>query len=133
MKTMKKVLIFAIILSAYTFVMHITGIGCPFKWLTGISCPGCGLSRSVVCARQLDFAGMVENHALMPLIVGLFIFILIFEDKCSKKVKNIVYISCLSSAMIYYIYRMFILQSDVLQFNIYDGVMYKIINTIASF
>lgn len=44
------------------------GIGCPVKWLTGISCAGCGMTRAVFCAAQLQFARALRYHPLYPLL-----------------------------------------------------------------
>ena len=38
---------------------------CPFYALTGVPCPGCGLTRAGLCLLQLDFAGA---FALNPAI-----------------------------------------------------------------
>ena len=35
-----------IALCAAVFVLHVTGIHCPIKYLTGVSCPGCGMTRA---------------------------------------------------------------------------------------
>jgi len=40
------------------------GIPCPIKLLTGLSCPGCGLTRAWLCALQGDLAGALAYHPL---------------------------------------------------------------------
>lgn len=45
-------------------VLHLVGIGCPIRWLTGISCAGCGMTRAWLCALRLDFAGAFAAHPL---------------------------------------------------------------------
>lgn len=42
--------------------------GCPFKAMTGLDCPGCGMTRGVYALLQGDPIGMV-NHNLLLLIV----------------------------------------------------------------
>lgn len=125
MKTFKKLFAFGSILGLYTFIMHITTIGCPIKWATGVSCPGCGLSRSVICALQFDFAGMIESHALMPLIIFMLLFAVLFEDKFSRKTSNIIIFSGAFLVLSYYLYRMIYLDTTILQFSIQDGAIYK--------
>ena len=39
--------------SLYTFVIG----RCPILWLTGVPCPGCGMTRALTHAVRLDFAG----------------------------------------------------------------------------
>ena len=40
------------------------GIGCPIRSLTGIPCPGCGLTRAWKAALQLEFADAFRYHPL---------------------------------------------------------------------
>ena len=43
---------------------------CPFRLLTGIPCPGCGMGHSLVFALRGDFAGSFHSHPLgIPLLV----------------------------------------------------------------
>ena len=46
---------------------YLTGIGCPIKFLTGISCPGCGMSRAWASVASLDFAKAFAFHPLFLL------------------------------------------------------------------
>ena len=69
-------------------IFYITGIGCPIKWLTGISCAGCGLTRACLSALQLDFAAAFSYHPLffmIPIVVVLYIC----KDKMPKQVQNV--------------------------------------------
>jgi hypothetical protein len=44
---------------------------CPFRLLTGLPCPGCGLTRSVVALAHADLTAAVHLHPLGPALVGL--------------------------------------------------------------
>jgi hypothetical protein len=44
---------------------------CPFKYLTGIDCPGCGFQRSVLALLQGD---MQKSFSLYPAAVPLLLF-----------------------------------------------------------
>lgn len=49
--------------------------GCPFRLLTGISCPGCGMTRALSALLKLDFTLAYEMHPLvflLPLAVLIF-------------------------------------------------------------
>jgi len=39
---------FCLLLGVYVAFITLTGIGCPIRFSTGISCPGCGMSRAVL-------------------------------------------------------------------------------------
>lgn len=50
---------------------HLAGISlwaCPFLSLTGLPCPGCGLTRSCGCLLRGDLAQSVSYHAFGPVI-----------------------------------------------------------------
>ena len=64
MKKGKDLLVFAAIAAAAYFVSHITGIGCPIKFLTGISCGGCGMTRAWLSVAALDIKGAFYYHRL---------------------------------------------------------------------
>ena len=46
-------------------------IPCPFKYLTGIDCPGCGFQRAVIALVKCDFH---KSFALYPAAVPLLLF-----------------------------------------------------------
>jgi hypothetical protein len=58
--------------------------GCPFRLITGIPCPGCGMTHAFLAAFRGDFADAFRWHPLFPLVmlmmagyaVSVFIFIM---------------------------------------------------------
>lgn len=82
---------------------------CPFAIVTGLPCPGCGLTRAAFCVLRLDFAGAFEMHAFIyPCIV---IAVICFINRYFLEKKNfmpmglIITVGCIM--IIYWIWRLF--------------------------
>jgi hypothetical protein len=43
--------------------------GCLFRTVTGIPCPGCGMTHAFLAAFRLDFADAFRWHPLFPLVM----------------------------------------------------------------
>ena len=52
--------------------------GCLFRFLTGISCPGCGMTRALTAILKLDFSLAFEMH---PLVFLLPVAVLVYFSK----------------------------------------------------
>lgn len=50
---------------------------CPFHNLSGLPCPGCGLTRSFVCLAHGQISMAFEFHPLGPLLFGAALFLII--------------------------------------------------------
>lgn len=56
-----------IILFSALAVFYLT-CGCPIRFFTGISCPGCGMSRAAAALLRLDLPLALEMHPLVLLL-----------------------------------------------------------------
>lgn len=61
---------------------------CPFKALTGLRCPGCGLTHAAIHLMHLDFNGAFHANALFVLIFLYIIYAVIRFLYYKKKDKN---------------------------------------------
>ena len=52
---------------AYAAFCALTGLGlpCPFHLVTGLNCPGCGVSRMLLSMLRLDFAAAFRHNAAL--------------------------------------------------------------------
>lgn len=57
------------ILALAPFGRYLAGllIGCPFRGLTGLPCPTCGITRAALALAEFDFAGALLSYPLMTL------------------------------------------------------------------
>lgn len=100
---------------------------CPFDFIFGISCPGCGMTRALISALHFDFSMAFYYHPLFPLGILLFIFFIldyfnIYQMK--YKTKNVLLLLIAVIFIITYIIRI-ITKSPVLKFDFTQSAVYK--------
>jgi len=65
------------------------GIPCVFHEITGLKCPGCGITHAMMCLLHFDFEGFIKANLFAPLIV---IFLMTaFVSTSVKYIKTGVY------------------------------------------
>ena len=66
------------LLLAAAGILLLLDVGCLFRHITGIPCPGCGMTRAQLAALRLDFRAAFWYHPLwflpLPLLAGQFLF-----------------------------------------------------------
>lgn len=74
-----------VILAIGVIAFIYTRIGCPTRYLFGICCPGCGMTRAAFSILKLDFAAAFEyNPSVFILPIAFIVFL------CRKKIpKNV--------------------------------------------
>lgn len=102
--------------------------GCPARLLTGISCPGCGMSRAVEALIKLDFASAFEMH---PLVFALPIAAVVYfmRRMIPKRVMIALCVLALSLLLIVYIIRMSH-QGTVVYADFESGLIYKLFHNL---
>jgi hypothetical protein len=82
---------------------------CPFKYLTGIDCPGCGFQRSVLALLQGDLKGsLILYPATIPLILAIIYTVadnFLKLDTPQKAIKKTSYITVAGIMLISYIIK----------------------------
>lgn len=83
-----------LVFGGIAFFLGFSGIGCPFRYVTGIPCPFCGTSRALFSLLSLDFASAWYFHPLFMLAP---IFVLLIIDFYNFKTfqKSVIAISIL--------------------------------------
>ncbi len=117
MKKYAKLLVPLSMIAVVYLIFHLVGIGCPIKFATGISCPGCGMSRACMWLLSGDLSSAFYFHPLFW-VVPLFpvLFILKEAGKIPKKVYDVcVWIICILFLAVWII-RMLAGNGDVVVF-----------------
>ena len=90
-------------------VIGLGGYYCPFKLITGIPCPGCGMTHALFSLLHLDIRQSLMQHALLiPTILCIGMWFV-----CTKEMHNKRILYAWVTAMIgYYLYRMYMYFPD---------------------
>ena len=129
-KNERKELICAVtaVVVLYT-AMESIGITCPIKFITGISCAGCGMSRAWMAFFQLDMAKAFEYHPLFWL-VPIAVIVLLCKSKINIKFYKIFMFTMVGAFVIVYLYRMFIGTGDIVVFEPQNNILFRIIRKL---
>lgn len=66
------------IVYAIFFSLFQVGIPCVFYEVTGLKCPGCGITRGMAALLHLDFCGAIRYNAFLFLIITYAVWVYIF-------------------------------------------------------
>lgn len=105
-------------------VFHLLNIGCPIKFLTGISCMGCGMTRAFLALLKPDIKGAFSFHPLiflMPVMAALYIF----RGSLSKRGRKISVFTILGLFSIIYLLRLFDASDTIVVFEPENGFVYR--------
>lgn len=75
-KNLKSKLIITVAITAYTVIAYLAKFPCIILKITGVHCPGCGMTRAILSALRFDFLSAFKYHAMfwsLPLLYFCFI------------------------------------------------------------
>lgn len=86
-KLLKETLVCAGLLAAYYFFIRLTGlhIPCIFRKVTGLKCPGCGLTAMCMYLAKLRFADALRANPLMFFMTPLLLAALVIKIAADPK------------------------------------------------
>lgn len=107
-------IIFLAIVLFFYLLNFFVGSTCPFRFVTGLPCPGCGLTRSFLLVARGRLAEATRMHAFwIPItiwvIVGLFNRYMVADKTVRAKVNKVLQIVAIVMAvlmLVYFVYRM---------------------------
>lgn len=108
---------------------------CPYDYIFGISCPGCGMTRAFLSLLRLDFASAFYYHPLFPLVILVALYLIveylgIFRLKHTHK--NIaLWVICGLFLIVYFI-RLFS-NSEIVSIHIEDSILGKLLQYLNHF
>lgn len=112
-------------------VMFACGITCPIRFLTGISCPGCGMTRAVFSALRFRFADAFRFHPLWILLLPAVASIGYLSFKKKRNARRAVVIACVALLLAVYVLRL-ATGSAIVTFEPTRGAIARLIRRILS-
>ena len=123
---LKNLGIFTLTVLLYIAFMTITGIGCPIRWFTGISCPGCGMSRAFISLLRLDFAAAFRYHPMIYPLLIFFPYYFLGSEKTPRRRKLKKFFLAVVIIMFFFVWIFRIFHEDsVVRIDPANGVMIK--------
>lgn len=129
MKINKQIILSIIALIIALGIMQYIGITCPIKYVTGISCAGCGMTRAWIALLHLNVKTAYRYHPLffMPPVV---LILYLFRDKFNKKLYYILIGIVIALFIIVYICRMFNPADNIVVFEPQNNIIHRVLNII---
>ena len=95
------------VITACALVLYFMDIGCIIRFVTGVACPGCGLTRAWLCALHLDFAAALAFHPLFWLVPPVALAVVCYErtsrmPSVSSGARRVL-AACLAAAVVLFI------------------------------
>ena len=130
-KRLSKIIIFLFLFFILILIV-LKQYQCPIKFVFGLSCPTCGITRAILSALQLDFTKAFSYHIFWPIVVVGLIAYTLYKLKILKVNRNLmIIILCIICTINlgYYFYRLFN-NSEIVYFAFNESLIYKVFNFI---
>lgn len=113
-------------------LMGSLGITCPIKFVTGVSCAGCGMTRAwlALLSGNIDLACYYHPLFFMPPAALLLFY---FRKRMPKTFFYSFLFIIAAFFVIVYAYRMIYGSSDIVVFEPENGLIYKLISEVLIF
>lgn len=106
------------------FIIELLGVTCPIKYLTGISCAGCGMSRAWLSVLHGDISMAFYYHPLFLLVIPM-IILFFLKDRFSSKIRKILICIFVSIFLVTYLVRLLFFQNDIVCVKPSEGIIAK--------
>ena len=116
----------------YVATITLTGIGCPIRWFTGVPCPGCGMTRSLIALLHLDLKKSFYYHPLTIVAIPFLVYVIIGKKPLfnNKKVQDIAIYTFISIMLFVWILRLILLKNSEYFIDINNSFVVKLYKII---
>lgn len=126
LKRYKDIICPAAVIAALYTALSLAGIGCPIKFITGISCLGCGMTRAWLAVLRLDLAAAFHYHPLfmLPPVAAV---LYLAKARINQKLYRALILTICAAFIIIYAFRLIAAQGDVVVFEPYNNILFRLI------
>lgn len=124
-KLLSRLKILCLIAVIYYLVTWFTG--CPFRFLFGISCPGCGMTRAWLAVLHLDFPLAFHYHPLFWMAPFFLLWILLEGCIDLHRLQPWIY-GCAVLFLIVYLVRLIWFPDPVVAWTPQEGLLWAILH-----
>lgn len=119
--------IYPVVIIVFVYaIFHFVGIGCPIKFVTGISCLGCGMTRAWLSVLRFDFAAAFYYHPLymLPPVAAI---VYLAKSKINIKIYKIIMLTIVIAFITMYLYRLIFTDGDIVVFEPGNNIIFRLI------
>lgn len=101
---------------------------CPFKFIFGISCPGCGMTRAFLALITLNLKDAFYYHPLFPVVIIWAIAYLLYRKKLIHPSKKCIDLFLTITVILFFVTYFIRLRfcPDIVSINPKDSLIYKL-------
>lgn len=113
----------------FVLLLNLFHISCPIKFITGISCAGCGMTRAWLSLLHFNFSAAFTYHPLF--ILGPFVPLLfLFNSDIPRKPRISLWSFLASAFIIVFFLRLFVFSNDIVVASPNDSIIIKLLRRI---
>lgn len=110
-------------------ILESFGVTCPIKYLTGISCAGCGMSRAWISLLHLNLQDAFMYHPLF-FLPPVALIIMLCKSKINIKFYKIFMFTIAGAFVIVYLYRMIAGNDNIVVFEPQNNIIFRIMREL---
>ena len=110
-------------------ILESLGVTCPIKYLTGISCAGCGMSRAWISLLHLNLRDAFMYHPLF-FLPPVALIIMLCKSKINIKFYKIFMFTIAGAFVIVYLYRMIAGNDNIVVFEPQNNIIFRIMREL---
>ena len=116
--------------AVYALLTLLFGITCPIKYVLGISCPGCGMTRACLHALKLDFPAAFAYHPLWVMMPPLAVACAILYKRRKRRAMRLCLGIAALALCVAYAWRLAAGNSEIVVFAPQNGLIGRAVRAV---